>query len=148
MKYLTLIITALLVLTLCEDMSAQNQQSSPNSYITYINWVGSSPIITTTSKNSFFWSITRSSYSDVNGWYYFNVHFYSDSYIWNYNTRNWEWRYTYVDGIYVYCDGGYIFENSKAWVSFREQYVHPGLQFKSKNPKASVTLYYNNYKAN
>ncbi|MEK6932765.1 MAG: hypothetical protein AABW56_03135 [Nanoarchaeota archaeon] len=91
---------------------------------------------------SFFWLITRSRQT-YNGYYLFDVWFYSNSYLWDYYSNQPIWSYTYVNNIYLLLYGEYA-NKEPVWVTFQGKFTYNGLRFYSMNKFPRVNLIYDN----
>lgn len=88
---------------------------------------------------SFYWGVSRSKEKTSEGYYIFDIWFYSNSYIWDYENSESKWVSTYVEGIYVACNGTYV-NSQPVWVTFREAYAYEGLRFYLKQHNPDIRL--------
>ena len=88
---------------------------------------------------SFYWLITRSK-NKFEGYYVFDVWFYSNSYNWDFYLQQPVWVYTYVSNVFVLLYGEYI-NKEPVWVTFQDKFTYKELRFYSinKNPRVNLT---------
>jgi len=87
--------------------------------------------------SSFTWGISKSQFTDSDGYYKFKVWFISTSYTMDYYSRP-IWRSTHLWDVKVYADG--YLKVSVGSTSFRELWCESQLTFYSKNPTPSISL--------
>jgi len=90
---------------------------------------------------SFYWKIDVSEFQDKDGYYYFDIWLYSNSYIWDYNNNKAIWMSTYLWGVNLYIDNKKL-TTEPVWLMFKDSYSPPLLRFKAKNPKPIIEITY------
>lgn len=133
-----------LLLILSSLVVAQSQfRTSTGSNSIYYNWqLTNTGCYPATDQDyftcaSFYWCVTRSNETDADGYYYFNIWFYSNSYVWASNQQYW--MSTYVWGINLYVDG-YLFNKAPVWFVFKENYAPLTLRFKTLNASPVILM--------
>lgn len=90
--------------------------------------------------SSFTWGITRSQYTDSDGYYKYKVWFVSTSYTWDYYYQKAVWRYTHIWNVNIYVDGYLKKSVGENGFSFRELMHAWQLTFYSKSAAPSISL--------
>lgn len=96
--------------------------------------------------NDFDWMLTRST-ETINGYYYFDFWFFSQSYYWDGYTP--EYASTNIRNIDVYVDGRYYKSDySTIGITFLKTYNAQSLRIITKNPRPTIYFKWGNMKAN
>lgn len=109
----------------------------------YRNWtlVGT-PSWTTT---SFYYCVTRSTYPNANGQYFYDVWFTSNTYTWDYYNNRSQWRYVQINGCKVIFNGRYSNGGVPISFSFIQNYTPTPLRFISTSRNPSFKIYWDKY---
>jgi hypothetical protein len=95
--------------------------------------------------NDFDWMVSRS-VGTINGYYYYDFWFYSQSYYWDGYSASY--TSTNLRNVNVYVDGKhYSSDYSSLGITFNQTYNAIGLRIMSKNPRPSISITWGQMKA-
>lgn len=117
----------------------------------YINWSKSGVGYWTSYSNysvynDFDWMVSRSNAPDYNGYYYYYIWFYSQSFYWN----GYDKKYTSTNivGMKLYVNNYLVIsDNSPLGITFMNEYNASLLTFKSKSPTVKINIVWKNMSA-
>ena len=94
---------------------------------------------------SWYYCVTRSTYPDPNGNYWFDVWFYSNTYMWDYQNNTKSWRFVQLVDCKITYDGYYANYGKGVDISFRQSYTPNTIRFVTRNKNPQVRIYWGRY---
>lgn len=122
----------LIALFLLFSLATQAQSSGQSNSATYIDWQLSNQGCNGCA--SFYWEVGRTIQPSEDGYYTFDVWFYSNS-----SYSDGTWAPTYLYGVSLFVDG-YLFNSTPVWAVFKNYYTPSTLRFKTTNPNPLIQL--------
>jgi hypothetical protein len=83
---------------------------------------------------SFYWKVMKNPIPDKDGFYYYYIYFYSNSFY-----KSGDYASTFVFGVNLNIDGSFLLK-LPIFISFKEEHSPQLLWFKTKNPNPSIIL--------
>jgi hypothetical protein len=96
-------------------------------------------------NTSWFYCVTRSKYSNSSGYYWYDVWFTSNSYIYDEYSGQSLWRYVQIDKCRATFNGISSNDGNTISFSFINNYTPNALRFKSKTLNPTFKMYWGNY---